>query len=511
MASRHLLFLDASGLAAYRWQLAGPMEDARFPATEAGWEAFGDYLRHHANGLFSLLADVAEEGFQLEDIPHVQGGDRREIIKRKLGQHFYGSPLALAISRGRLKEGRRDERLLLAGLTGYAIFQPWLQALRQAESRLVGIFSLPQIIAELMAKSAGDDSLLVMSISRAGVRQTFLDHGQLRFSRLSPVATTNGAEVATTCATETTKIFQYLAGQRLIARDAPLRTLVLAHPAHFADLRAACQNNRERQVELVDLLALAKQYGLTTPLRDSNGETLFLHVLARRQPRQQFAADEDRHFYRIWQLRSAIVASAVAVLAGCMLFTGGQLYVLNDLSTNNQAVRSEIDVGKQRYANLRQDVPSMPLAIDQLRALTDRAESLARRSTGPEPMMQHISRALEQAPRVELSQLDWRVANSAEDDSPGHAKPEASPAPAAHPDGYAIVVLQGQLPLAMISDHRSQLMTVNAFATALTNQDVAVQIITLPFETESSKSIRSSDSTTPIDPPKFTLRLVRKL
>lgn len=511
MATRRLLFLDASSLTAYRWQLPGPHEEARFPANEAGIAAFGEYLRQEANSLYCILADVADEGFQIEDIPSVQGSDRQEIIKRKLAQYFYGSPLSLAVSQGRLKEGRRDERLLLAGLTGYAVFEPWLQAMRQAGSRLVGIFSLPQVIAGLMAKVAGDASLLVMSISRAGVRQTFLDKGRLRFSRLAPMATGNSVDVATACAAETTKIFQYLAGQRLIARDAPLQTLVLAHPAQFGAFRAACQDTRDRHVELIDILGLAKQYGLTTPPRDSNGDVLFLHFLARQQPAQQFAPAEDRHFFRLWQLRSAIHVGTAAILAGCLLFAGGQAYTLSHLTSDNQDRQNEIEADKQRYENLLQGLPKIPLAIDQLRALTDHHDLLLKRSIGPRPMLQHISQALARAPKVDLTSLEWHIASSGEDDAASRAKVPPPAIPTASSESYAIVGLQAQLPLATITDHRAQLETVNAFVAALAAKDLQVQVLSLPFETESGKSIRSTDAATQSEAPRFQLRLVQKL
>lgn len=415
------------------------------------------------------------------------------------------------MSQGRLKEGRRDERLLLAGLTGYAVFEPWLQAMRQAGSRLVGIFSLPQVIAGLMAKVAGDASLLVMSISRAGVRQTFLDKGRLRFSRLAPMATGNSVDVATACAAETTKIFQYLAGQRLIARDAPLQTLVLAHPAQFGAFRAACQDTRDRHVELIDILGLAKQYGLTTPPRDSNGDVLFLHFLARQQPAQQFAPAEDRHFFRLWQLRSAIHVGTAAILAGCLLFAGGQAYTLSHLTSDNQDRQNEIEADKQRYENLLQGLPKIPLAIDQLRALTDHHDLLLKRSIGPRPMLQHISQALARAPKVDLTSLEWHIASSGDDDAASRAKVPPPAIPTASSESYAIVGLQAQLPLATITDHRAQLETVNAFVAALAAKDLQVQVLSLPFETESGKSIRSTDAATQSEAPRFQLRLVQKL
>ena len=74
------------------------------------------------------------------------------------------------------------------------------------------------------------------------------------------------------------------------------------------------------------------------------------------------------------------------------------------------------------------------------------------------------------------------------------------------------IKLAGEYDLvAAISDQRNQLDTVNAFADMLRNDDVEVKIVTLPFETESEKSIRSGEARGQIEPPRFVLRMVRKL
>ena len=79
MAQRRLLFLDASKLTAYTWQ-GGQLRTGReFIADAAGVEAFEKYLEKNVKSIFSILADVAEEGFQIEDVPFVRGRDRAAI------------------------------------------------------------------------------------------------------------------------------------------------------------------------------------------------------------------------------------------------------------------------------------------------------------------------------------------------------------------------------------------------------------------------------------------------
>lgn len=513
MPARRLLFLDASRLTAYRWRPGTPHEEANFAADASGLSAFGEYLQQQRSSVFYLLVDVADEGFQIEGVPSVQGRDRQELINRKLAQYYYGTPLSMAISLGRAKDGRRDEKMLFAGLTGYPHIEPWLKVMREEETQLAGVYSMPQVLTGLVGRLAGNNGqLLVMSITRAGLRQTFFDRGQLRFSRLTAMATGKIEEVATACATEANKIYQYLAGQRLVARDKPLQTLVLAHPAHFGIIGDRCRDTVERQVLLANLVAEAKKHGLAKAPADSMADNLFLHLLAKRPPSQQFAPAVERRYYRHWQARFAINIIAAGLFGVCLLFAGNQIARFGTLTEGNHTLQTDIDLGQRRYQDMMQGLPSVAISQDNLRALTGSYESLARRSGGPEPLLQHISRALGQAPKIELTRLDWLLANRPDEDSTNAGgKASASRAPAPTGNGYAIIKLQAQLPLAMAGDHRSQLETVNAFAAALAGRNIAVHVLSLPFETESGKSIKSSEVSGQVEPPKFALRMVQEL
>jgi hypothetical protein len=514
MTARRLLFLDSLGLTAYRWQAGGPHAEATFTADQAGLQAFDEYLNQRHTSLFYLLADVADEGFQIEDLPYVSGSDRAEMLKRKLSQYFYGTPLSMAMSLGRAKAGRRDEKFLFAGLTGYPQFEPWLQTIRGAEAQLAGVYSVPLVLASLVGKLIDKTKpVLLMSVSRAGLRQTFFDSGQLRFSRLTPMATNMIGEVATACGTETKKIYQYLASQRLIARDTPLQTLVLAHPSHFGIIGDRCETTPERQVQMVDLVAEAAKHALKEVPADSRGDALFLQLLARHTPADQFAPAPERRQFRLWQTRVALNGVAGVILAASIAYAGSQMVSHVELAGANSLLQSEVDLGKRRYNGMLQGLPQVSIGYDSLRVLTDRFEVLARRSPGPEPMLEHISGALNKSPKVDLTKVDWWLAGSP-DETPaaigGTARPSAG-GPAATGGGYAVVRIQAQLPLSMVSDHRSQLDAVNSFAEMLRGPDIQVQVVTLPFETESGKSIRSTDASGLVDPPRFVLRMSRKL
>ena len=508
MPTRRILLLDAAHLTAYRWQLGSAQHEADFAPDEAGLTAFRAYLRDCRGSLFYLLADVVEESFQVEEVPFVRGRDRAGMIKRKLAQYFYGTPLATAIPLGRSSEGRRDERLLFSSLSGYPQFESWLQAMRESEAQLVGVYAMPMVVADVLRRQVGDlAQALVVTVTRAGLRQTFFDRGQLRFSRLSPMATDASAQVALTCASETNKILQYLVGQRLIARDASLPNLILAHPTDFAVFGEHCQSTERSTLQYLDLTASYKQHGLAKPPADSRADELFLHGLVRQTPRQQFAPPEERHFYRLWQVRSGLQAGAAIAFAICLLATLSEGLKLHQFSGHQEDLAAQIDAGRRHYDSAMATLPKAPLSLEQIRAVTDRSDLLVRRSPGLEPALQQLSRGLTKVAKVELLSLDWRLADRA--DAGGD---QAAANRNAGSDNYVLVDVQAQLPLAVAGDYRAQIDIVNELVEALKGGGYDIRILALPFETESGKVLKSdAAASVRAEAPKFTLRMTEKL
>ena len=108
MASTYVLFFDGSEMTALRAH-GGRVESLeRFAATPVGMEALVTLLRARSKKPVLVLADIAEEGFQLENIPRLQSSDRKAMINRRLGQYFYGTPYATSLSLGHESGGRRD-------------------------------------------------------------------------------------------------------------------------------------------------------------------------------------------------------------------------------------------------------------------------------------------------------------------------------------------------------------------------------------------------------------------
>lgn len=509
MPQRRVLFLGSARLTACRIDGRKVETEGRFTADEAGLAAFAAYLAGQRNSLFMLLVDVAEEGFQLEEIPFSRGKDRGAIIRRKLGQYFYGTPFALAASQGRVKTGRRDERLLMMALTQPQQLESWLAVLRAANAILAGIYSLPQIIPRLLPADA-PEQLLLITQTQSGLRQTFFAGRQLRFSRLTPLATGSDEESSIATVLEAGKMHQYLTSQRLIERNRPLATRVLAHPSHSAALRERCRDSNELRFEIIDLPHEAKRIGMDCHCTDSRAEMLFCHMLAKKPPAEQFAPAAERRFYQLWQIRFGIKAAAAIVLVAGLLFAAREGLRIVQRQADIEQIRQQTLIDQRRYDDTLRSLPKIPLGTDDLRALTERHDQVARRAVGPAPLLAQLSRSLDAFPGIFIERIEWEVAEQIEKPAAGASRAPVPPSMASGP--YAQVTAIARLPIGMAGDQRGQLALVADFTKHLGEApNTLADILQPPVDTQSGKTLKSSEETGTPEAPRFSFRLTRKL
>ena len=495
MPTRLLLHLDADGLVAWRWRHGRLHREAAFPPAPTGIAAFGAWLPQQDGEACALLADVAEESFLAESIPFVRGRDRRALLQRKLSQAFHGPSLALYRSLGREAAGRRDEHMLFLGLTDGGFFEPWLGALRASRVPLRGLYTTAQMADRLARglKSAPPRFLLV-NLGQAGIRVSFFDAGRLRFSHLKPATSEVAGVLAEECAAEAARICDYLHGQRLAPRDIPLPCLLLAHPEHHGVFASRCGNTPELEFRLLDLSAIGRHLGLANAGEDSAADLLWLHLLARHPPREQFAPDLDRHFYHLRQIRLALTGGAAALCMAGLAYAGLETWQGAGLAAETTRHRQEASALEARYRARMATLPPLPLPAETLRAVATRYARLEQGSAQPAELFHAVSRALDRFSQVALERLDWSLAG----DEPGQAGAGAA---------YATATLTGSLPPE--PDNGAQ--TVEDFANVL-RQDAALSVSTAnPQDGGGARPLRGGSDDQGGTATRFELRVSRRL
>lgn len=490
MAERRILTLTTHHLTASRWRRNEVLMERSFALDAEGQAEFRHWLDLHRDALFHVLVDLPDEGFQLETLPHVRGRDRKALLERKLNQHFFGTPYTLVRSLGREKQGRRDENFLFVALTRPQALEPWLLAMHEAGVAIAGIHSPALFLPEVLSReAAGEPRLILITLGSGGLRQSYFEHGQLRFSRLKPLNSDSIEEAAVNAYGEAVRIYQYLVGQRLITRGNKVPVLCLAHPAHFQLLRQACVDTGELGFSFGDLREVAHERQLHSPQSDSMIDALLAHLIAHQHAPVQFGNAETRLDYRRWRQRSAIRIATVATLALAGLFAvaAGIATWLNHVRVDDARMATEY--AQQRYDKLVQSLPAIAISPEQLRRLIAEWERLETSAPDFAGSLQPLSTALRENSQVELQSLDWRIANSP--DSTGN-----SPAAGRMPDTgeWLVMDIEAQLPSALSASRRMQNEAVERFVAALQRdpQDNA-RILQQPFDTDSAKSLKGSN------------------
>jgi hypothetical protein len=494
LIQRRLLFITIDHVSAYLSDCGQLILEQRFVSTEAGLKEFALYASKHQRSLFSILADIPDEQFQKETVPYATGGDRVRLLKRKLSQIFYATRFSMAMSIDREKTGRKDENILLVALTRPQIFDPWLTILKQAECQVSGLYTLAQLADRFLPKKTTE--FMLVTITSGGLRQTFVKQGALRFSRLTLHSSDDMNELSQSIATETKDLQQYLSSQQLLAQNAPLQVYILAHEKDITALSAHCSDTNDIKFNVLDIVKKAKSIGLNNELADSFSELLFLKLLTRKLPSSQFLSEPERLYYRFWQARATAIALAATFLISCISWAGYQAFNGLQFTDETKVVTEQNIISQHQYDTLMATLPAIPISNNSLRNLIEKYNIVHKHTASLEDTYAYISTALADEQKIEFSKIDWQVGQIDESTTL-----------------YVIADIHGELPVSMFSNHRGLLDTINAFVTRLkADKTVEVRILTMPFDIESSKTLRSdSAQSSTIPAPKFSVRVLRRL
>jgi len=497
--SKRLCYLTSQRVTAYLWEKGELQKEGVFDMNEKGVAEFSRYVAGAPESLFYVLADVVEEDFFQENIPYVRGADRRALLARKLAQRYRDASLALPLSLGsETHAGRREERILYMSFTNTHQFQPWLEALRSHEARLVGVFSVAPVAAQT-GKRLGfkGGRYLIVSRQQAGLRQSYIENGRIRFSRLGRVDFSDPRVIAQDFAAESLRIQQYLVNTRILPREAPaLDVLVLAPSEHKALYDTACVNSARLQFHIHDLDKVAHSLGLKSAPAGMLAESLFLHVLAAYPSGEQYADDRLRRFYHLWRARVGLLAAGAAAFGFCLLLSAVRL--LDTYQANEQAQNNRVQEARasEEYARLQTRFPKTPISSENLKAIVKNYRALLRQSASPGRMFAEISEAVTALPQIEIDKIDWEFGTGVK----SAAGREASKTPSAQSTAQAqasaaefqtqTAEISGKLVVQQASDFRAVTALVNQFTEALRKRPgTEIARTQLPFDINAEKSL----------------------
>ena len=390
-----------------RWS-HGPAAD--LSADAAGCSELHRRLGRGVRSPIHLLVDLIEEDFQRETAPHVHGRSRRALLATRSARLFPGTPYVSARREGRMREGRRDDRVLFSAILRPERLEPWLDTLRGHE--VAGIHSLPLVSAGLLPLlGAGEGRVLLVTENGGGhLRQTLFEDGRLALSRLATLPPGKPAERAERAAAEVERLVHHLGrsgypanGLRFrLVGSAPLLAAVrgLATPQGLAD-------------GLVDAATVERRLGCPSrPRSVERGDAspggcdrLFARLALSRRAPNHYAPPSVLAVHRTKHAGRTLQATGLAMFLAGAAWSGSAWHRSGDLAGAAERLEREAAGIEARYRAERR--PESRVGSEDLRLAVETAKRLDRRRARALPVLRTISEALGGFPDLELERLEW--------------------------------------------------------------------------------------------------------
>ena len=517
LGARRALFVGSQRAAVSHWEDNDLCRYTLFEAGVGGHQSFRRYLDETADIPFYVLVDLFDEEYRQDTVPHVSRRDREALLKRKAGRFFKDTSYCFYKVAGRETGRRRDDRVLLSALTNPSVLRQWLAILEEAKAPVAGICSLPIFTEQLLKAIAGRSDghrLLVSLQSISGLRQTFFDNGQFRFSRLVQMPGGEPASYSPFIRDEVKKIQRYLNSQRPFNSGEPLHIHFLLAGRLLQGLQSACAQQEFVSYHFCDLDELpegSEQHReASTPFSDLYFMQRFLQL----RPGNHYANATERRYFSLRRLRNSVAVAGIVLLLGSAgwsgpNFLGGIVY-----KRQSDTAKEKTRVLAAKYELARQRLPETPVEPSDLKAAVWIANSLRQNKSSPIDMVRLLSRSLDRFPSIQSSRLAWAVADNPEtalNDAPVRADIRVAmdvPGAGVAPTVYHVALLEGRIE-PFNGNFREAMSTVERFAQDLRTQQRVdeVSIVSLPLDVSSGADLQG-DTHSLQRRAEFTLRVV---
>jgi hypothetical protein len=412
--AKQFLYLTNDKMVALVWNRGAIVGREIFAAGDAGSAELAGYLAKQQRTPTWVVTDLIEEDFRLDTVPHLRGADQVAVLGRKLGQVYRSSVYRHAIIQGREEEGRRDDKVLLHAITNPDLLKPWLDALERASVPLEGAFSSPVLSGRLLKDLDVffPHTLLVTIVPDFGLRQTYFQNKQVKFSRLTPIVYDENRSVGALIAAETSRTWQYLDSLRYFSGEDTLEVCILVHDNDRELIAEAIRTFPLLKYRFLDISEVANKIGLKPAPTSSHSEEVLVHLYAQTGAENHFVESTQTRFATFRRARIGLFAATAGIVLAGAAWAGFNLYEAAGISSEIER-RELIQRGiTGEYQAVSDSMRRQTLASDTVHDATTFFNSQIRPlPSAPGAMLRSLAEAIAEFPDVRLLQVVWATAN----------------------------------------------------------------------------------------------------
>ena len=447
-----------------------------------------------------LLVDLIEEEFRQIKIPFLRGSDRQAMLKRNYAKYFRNSKYRYAVSQSIEKKTRKEEKLLLLGLTNQYLLEPWLNIIDDTRTPLSGIISLP-LLAEDFVNHLETVNRVVILVSQqvpSNLRQSVFKDGKLILSRLVPIASFYQGDYATDVIRDLESTQRYLISQRIIERADIVSIQILTNRRHVEKLTIKCTEEglSDYQVHEVNDILTKEKIEIADQQDFSSG--IYCYFASKNMVINHYAQAKEKKYFRHHVTSMTLKALSIAFIAiglGLATTSAAKSWIYNNTVAETALIEQKY---KSKFNQLSETRIDSTTSTTSMQNIVQTVEAIQKKYLDdPEEMLALISQDVSLFSDIRIKRIDWFTSNMSDSekaDEVNWAKPKRKrsvPGQKPAKQGYfEVAIVEGEF-LNFAGNYRYALSAVDDFEKAMTESDnyFSVEITKRPLDIESSNSL----------------------
>ena len=477
-----------------------------FEPDEQGLDLFNTYLRSFRREPVRLMVDLIEEEFRQVKIPLLRGSDRKAILNRNYIKYFRNSKYKYSISQSVEKKARKEENILLMGLTNQYLLDPWLKIIGDTSTPLSGILSLPLVSQDYIGELESDNNAVILVSQQvpSNLRQSVFVNGKLILSRLVPIASFYQGDYAADVIRDIESTQRYLISQRIVERADRVSIQIFTNKRHFDKLKARCSAENYVDFKIHQINDLLKKEKIEIYDDQDFSSGLFCYLAGKKFGANHYALPEEKKYYRHHLTNIFLKFASIAFVSiGIGLASTSLLeaWVYNTTAIETDLIEQKY---KSKYNQLSENIVDSTTSTSNMQNVVEVVGLVQKRYlSDPEELLSLVSRDLSLFPDIRLKNIQWFTSQSPDASSASQASwgkaakrknknsntttSNKKPKPNAF---FEIAVIQGGF-LNFDGDYRYALSTLDDLETALIESGsyYQVEIIKRPLNIEPGNSL----------------------
>lgn len=403
---RHILFFAGYRMKLFSISGARVVDGQTFEPGEEGFAAFEHYAQQYIRKPVRLLVDLIEEDFHLDTVPHVVGSDRKALHQRLLNKYLRNAEHRFIQVQGRETDGRKDDQVLVAGISNSELLKPWLNILDHCKIALAGIHSLP-LLAQSALKPLGIDdapTLLMTQQVETSFRHSLYLNGQLKVSRLAQALGDEQDSPAAIALREIEKTRRFFENQRLLATGERLQLCLLGNARFIHALKEQAQH--EQKTHLINQLQFRQ-----LPEDQDFAEVFFVeHLAQQRWQRNHYGHDQNLRIYYHKLAARSVLLLALLLFIAAIIATAYYLYLEQRERQATPQLIEQAEVYRQRYDARTGELAELQVEAIDVEYSVNALERMEQRyGQYPQQFLLALADASKDFIEVNYQDIQWRL------------------------------------------------------------------------------------------------------